>query len=155
MNNPLRFWAERGCGREHTTTRRNIPKLGVELAASTRKIRSLEIFGQDVGQDDNSRPSSSDRIILGFIGLGWCGRELMQSFKSYLDIDICAVCDVDQRKLDPSRIREACLVVKTARQSGTVFGVGLSIFVPDSYVLPFVLLIHQYSRQQSLTWIAD
>ncbi|MGQ9463427.1 MAG: Gfo/Idh/MocA family protein [Candidatus Fervidibacter sp.] len=48
----------------------------------------------------NSKSSPNERIGLGFIGVGPRGMALLQEFRRFPDVDIVAVCDVHQERVD-------------------------------------------------------
>src|SRR5688572_27887276 len=69
-----------------TTSRRNFLKnTGLFVAAAS------------VARAANS---PSDRIVLGFVGPGGQGMNLLQSFGGMKDVAIAAVCDVDRRRAE-------------------------------------------------------
>jgi predicted dehydrogenase len=62
--------------------------------------------------------ASSDRIVLGMIGVGGMGTGRLREFLQQPDVRIGAICDVDKRHLD----RAVALVEKTAGYQPKVFG---------------------------------
>jgi predicted dehydrogenase len=70
-----------------TTSRRSfITQTGAFLAAAPFVARSVE--------------SAANRVVLGFIGPGGQGTNLLQSFGKMKDVEIAAVCDVDRKRAD-------------------------------------------------------
>ena len=70
-----------------TTSRRTfITQTGVILAAAPFIARSAE--------------SAADRIVLGFVGPGGQGTNLLRSFGAMKDVAIAAVCDVDRKRAE-------------------------------------------------------
>src|SRR2546422_2894188 len=49
------------------------------------------------------KPPASERITLGFIGMGTQGRGLMGGFLGQKDVQVLAVCDVDSNRRDFAR----------------------------------------------------
>jgi len=62
------------------------------LAAPT--ILTSRAFGQD------KRPTPSDRIVMGMIGVGWQGGGNMGNFLNHKACQVVAVCDLDQNHLN-------------------------------------------------------
>lgn len=56
------------------------------------------------------RPSPSDRIVVGVIGVGGMGQNRLRGFLEHADVEIGAVCDVDSRHL-----AEAAQIVRSQR----------------------------------------
>ena len=83
------------------TTRRTF--LTASLAAP------LFVPAAALGRDENKAPPS-DRVRLGVIGTGGRGNSLIRMFQKEKDVDIVAVCDVDEKHLDNGQ--------KTAEKSG-------------------------------------
>ncbi len=63
------------------------------------------------------RASASDRITLGFIGVGGMGSAHLNWFRGARDVEILAVCDVDERKRSAARERVGgeCIAYKDYR----------------------------------------
>ncbi|NOX55522.1 MAG: Gfo/Idh/MocA family oxidoreductase [Planctomycetes bacterium] len=55
------------------------------------------VFGAD------GRPAPSNRITLGFIGVGMMGRGHLHRFVQYPEVDVLAVCDVDRWRREDAR----------------------------------------------------
>lgn len=51
------------------------------------------------------RPAPSNRIVLGALGIGWMGTGNLTEFLNHEDVQVVAVCDVDQEHLDAARSR--------------------------------------------------
>ncbi|MCI0640971.1 MAG: Gfo/Idh/MocA family oxidoreductase [Gemmataceae bacterium] len=49
------------------------------------------------------RPAASERITLGFIGMGTMGRGLLSAFIGQKDVQVLAVCDVDTTRRESAR----------------------------------------------------
>ncbi len=75
------------------TTRRDFLSASAAFAAAP-----LFVPASALGRDGKS--AASDRIRVGVIGTGGRGNSLIRAFLNEKDVDIVAVCDVDERHLD-------------------------------------------------------
>src|SRR5581483_7642559 len=73
------------------TTRRQF------LSASAALAAPLFVPASALGRDGKAPPS--DRVRVGVIGTGGRGNSLIRGFLREKDVDIVAVCDVDERHL--------------------------------------------------------
>ena len=62
--------------------------------ASPARAAGPEAQAQAVGKPDPSRVPASEKIVLGFIGTGGMGTGLINTFKTFPQVSIAAVCDV-------------------------------------------------------------
>ena len=72
------------------------------MKATSRRtfIRSTGTFIAAAPFIARGAQSPSDRIVLGFIGPGGQGTNLLQSFGKMKDVAVAAVCDVDSKRAD-------------------------------------------------------
>ena len=73
-------------------TRRSFLKQAAAVAAAPCVIPAAAL-----GAD--GRPAPSDRIVMGFVGVGGQGTGDMGGFMSFPEVQVAAVCDVDSRHL--------------------------------------------------------
>ncbi len=71
-------------------TRRSFLKLSATVAAAPCIIPASAL-----GAD--GRPAPSDRIVMGFVGVGGQGAGDMGGFMGFPEVQVVAVCDVDSR----------------------------------------------------------
>ena len=45
----------------------------------------------------------SEKIVLGFVGVGWMGNQTLRGFAKEPDVEIAALCDVDKEHLESTR----------------------------------------------------
>ena len=84
------------------------------IAKTTAAAAGISLGFPAVGAESASSPSgTSDRINMGFIGIGNRGSQLLRMFMQYHDVEVTALCDVyepyltrDRSKVDPRYIRE-------------------------------------------------
>jgi len=57
------------------------------------------------GKGGKKRPAPSERIVMGGIGLGWMGPENLNKLMERPDVQVVALCDVDQNHLNGMRDR--------------------------------------------------
>jgi hypothetical protein len=77
-------------------TRREMLRRGAAAAAAPYVITSFSLAGTD-------RPAPSDRVTVGCIGMGGRGSGDMNSFLSYGEVQVVAVCDVVKTKRDKAK----------------------------------------------------
>lgn len=77
-------------------SRRGLLKGAIAAAAAPLLVRASALGAA-------GRAAPSDRICMGFIGLGGWGFDSMRSFMGYPDVQAVAVCDVNARNLDSAR----------------------------------------------------
>ncbi|MCX7050190.1 MAG: Gfo/Idh/MocA family oxidoreductase [Candidatus Sumerlaeota bacterium] len=77
--------------KKHSVTRRSFVK-GMIAAGAAPYIIPASALGAD------GRPAPSNRIVMGFIGVGGQGSGDMGGFMGYPEVQIVAVCDVDATK---------------------------------------------------------
>jgi predicted dehydrogenase len=92
---------------ENTTTRRNF--VGAAAAGLGAAIATRRSF---------AATPASDRIRVGFIGVGGMGTGRLQGFMKHPDVVATAVCDLDKTHAE----RAAALVEKTQGQKPDIFG---------------------------------
>src|SRR4051794_16874423 len=81
----------------HCTTRRDFLGHAALAALATPTILAASAPG---GQD---RPAPSERIALGFIGVGKMNRGHLHGFLGRPDVQVVAVCDVDTTRRESAR----------------------------------------------------
>ena len=72
------------------------------LKASAAAISGPAILA-GCATDRHGRPAPSERIVMGAIGLGWQGPENLGRFLQLKDVQVVAVCDVDQTHLQRTK----------------------------------------------------
>lgn len=72
-------------------SRRQVLKAGGAAAVS------VGVFGQALAAP--KRQSANDKIVFGLIGCGGMGASNMRSFMGYPDVDVAAICDVDDNRM--------------------------------------------------------
>src|SRR3984893_13985280 len=91
----------------------------MKLATSRRTFVQMAAAGLSLAASPKGRASvpPSDRIQVGFIGLGGQGTGRLNQFMKQSDVDAGAVCDVDQTHLDNA----VALVEKTQGRKPDAF----------------------------------
>ena len=92
----------------------------MKLTTSRRTFVQMAAAGLSLAATPPGRASAppSDRIRVGFIGLGGQGTGRLNQFMKHSDVDAVAVCDVDRTHLD----RAVALVEKTQGHKPEAFG---------------------------------
>lgn len=73
-------------------------------AAAAATAGPLILTGCATTRTGARRPKPSERVVMGAIGLGWQGPDNLGRFLSNKDVQVVAICDVDQNHL--ARIKE-------------------------------------------------
>ncbi len=95
-------------------TRREFLAAGALAAASQADQKAKGEGGGQAGKGTKDQPGSapageakaappSEKVVLGFIGVGGMGTGLLNTFKGFSDVGVAAVCDVYQPHLDRAR----------------------------------------------------
>ncbi len=82
------------------TRRKFIEKSGLTvagIAAALAELAGRSAHSAEVAAPKPASGSPSDKVVMGFIGVGGRGRHLMSLFKSHPDVEIRAVSDVNAR----------------------------------------------------------
>ena len=77
-------------------SRRKFLKATGAVAIATPTILPASVMGRD-------NPAPSERITIGFIGLGVMNRGHLGRFLSYQDVQVLAVCDVDTTRREHAK----------------------------------------------------
>jgi predicted dehydrogenase len=73
-----------------------------QAAAATAGALGAPLFVRASALGRAGRPAASERIVVGVIGTGGRGRGLTGAFLNEKDVQVVAVCDVDDRHLRPA-----------------------------------------------------
>lgn len=86
--------------RQQASTRRQFIRQSSALSAGILASPMI-ISASALGREQATAPS--DRIVMGTIGTGGMGKGNAQAFMGHEDVQMVAVCDVDQQHLDQAR----------------------------------------------------
>lgn len=108
-------------------------------AAAATAVAPMFIPGSALGKE--GRPSPSNRITIGSIGLGMMGMPNMESFMGQPDAQVIAVCDLDKHRLEDAKNRvnkhysnQDCATIHDFRELiGRADIDCLSLAVPDHW----------------------
>jgi predicted dehydrogenase len=73
------------------------------LQSAALTTAALPVIVPSTALGDEQRPAASERITLGFIGVGTQGRGLLNGFLGQKDVQVLAVCDVDTNRRENAR----------------------------------------------------
>jgi predicted dehydrogenase len=86
--------------RTHSTTRRQFLK---RAATASAVALGAPYFVSPSALGLAGTVAPSDRIVLGAVGSGGKGRHNTQTFQSFADVQVVAVCDVDRKHLEAAK----------------------------------------------------